>query len=113
MPVQILLLDVLLDSPQHKLIVFGTLSPGNSKDHVVSYLRGIWDHCKINGTISESGGYPFFELNPAAPSIDARLFINDDLPAHWDRLDHFEGLEYIRTLIPTRKKRRDVHRKHI
>lgn len=103
-PVQILLLDVLLDSPQKKLVVYGTLAPGNANNQVLSDLHGSWEYCKINGILSESGGYPFFEWNPSAPSIDAQLFISDDLPAHWDRLDHFEGPEYIRTLIPASKK---------
>ena len=102
-PVQLLLMDVLFASPQHKLIVYGTLAPGNESEHMLSDLRGSWGHCTITGTISESGGYPFFEWNPSAPSTDARLFISDDLPAHWDRLDHFEGPEYIRTLIPASK----------
>jgi len=102
-PIQLLLLNALLDSPQTKLVVYGTLAPGNINDRMLSELQGTWEDCEIKGYLIESGGLPFFKWEPVGSSINARLFISDDLPGYWERLDQFEGTEYNRILIPVNK----------
>ena len=44
-------------------------------------------------------GHPAMVLDPAGPSIDVQVLESPDLPAHWSRLDDFEGPGYER--VPT------------
>ena len=37
-------------------------------------------------------------LNPAGKPVVVDLFLSNDLPDHWDRLDAFEGEEYHRVV---------------
>jgi hypothetical protein len=41
-------------------------------------------------------GYPALVLAEDAPPVEVHIFESVDLPAHWARLDDFEGLEYER-----------------
>ena len=36
-------------------------------------------------------GYPALVLDPTGPVVEVQLFESNDLPAHWPRLDDFEG----------------------
>ena len=49
-------------------------------------------------------GYPGLILDPSGPLVQVDLFESPDLPAHWSRLDHFEGTGYRRVLTWVRTK---------
>jgi gamma-glutamylcyclotransferase (GGCT)/AIG2-like uncharacterized protein YtfP len=58
----------------------------------------------VRGWLIESGwgaaqGYPGLRPDPAGPEVAVQVFASDDLPAHWARLDAFEGEEYARLTI--------------
>lgn len=105
-PLQRLLLNVLFDYPERKLVVYGTLAPGNVSHSMLSDIQGGWKDCEVNGRVDEINGLPFFDWQPSGPSIKAQLFISAVLPRSWDRLDQFEGSKYKRILIPIRKSHR-------
>ncbi len=47
MPLQRLLLNILFDYPDHKLVVYGTLAPGNVNHDILSDLQGVWEDCIV------------------------------------------------------------------
>lgn len=94
-----------LFSASNHLIVYGSLAPGGLNHGLVSPLTGEWMKGWISGELLEEGwgaamGYPALRWCPDGQDIDAFLFISRDLPAHWLKLDEFEGLEYRRILAP-------------
>ena len=105
-PLQQLLLNVLFDYPDRKLVVYGTLAPGNVNHHIISKIQGTWEVCIVNGSVNENNGLPLFVWQPSAPPIKAQLFSSDTLPGWWDRLDEFEGSDYKRILVPISKTNR-------
>lgn len=85
----------------HRLATYGTLAPGQVNHHQLSGLSGEWTTGTIRGRLIETGwgaalGYPALVLDEAGEAIAVHLFTSADLPAHWDRLDAFEGAEYRR-----------------
>jgi hypothetical protein len=48
------------------------------------------------GGLGASLGYPALVLDVQGSAIDVLVFESDDLPAHWSRLDEFEGSGYER-----------------
>mgnify|MGYP001795207604 CR=1 FL=1 len=55
----------------------------------------------VRGWFSEDGwgatlGFPGLRLNSEGETIKVQVLESPDLPAHWDRLDAFEGEEYAR-----------------
>lgn len=102
-PLQRLLSNVLFDYPERKLVVYGTLAPGNVNNSMLSDIQGGWEVCEVNGRVDEISGLPFFDWQPRGPYIKVQLFISDILQRSWDRLDQFEGSKYKRILIPVTK----------
>lgn len=85
----------------NRLATYGTLAPGRVNHHQLAELVGIWTTGTIRGQLVETGwgavlGYPALVLDEVGDTIEVHLFTSDDLPAHWDRLDTFEGAEYRR-----------------
>lgn len=85
----------------HHLATYGTLAPGRVNHHQLAELRGRWTTGTIRGRLIETGwgaalGYPALVLDVAGEAIAVHLFTSEDLPAHWARLDAFEGAEYRR-----------------
>lgn len=85
----------------HRLATYGTLAPGRVNHHQLADLAGSWTTGTIRGRLVETGwgaalGYPALVLDGAGEAIEVHLFSSADLPAHWDRLDAFEGAEYRR-----------------
>lgn len=101
-PLQKLLITLLLDSPDQKLVVYGTLARGKINHSVISDVPGDWEDCSLNGEIHEVRGLPAFNWDPNGPIQNRELFTASDLPEHWERLDHFEGDSYQRILVPVR-----------
>jgi hypothetical protein len=46
-----------------------------------------------------AGGYPALVLDPRAGSVGVQVFTSPNLPAHWARLDAFEGADYRRVPV--------------
>ncbi|WP_034159454.1 gamma-glutamylcyclotransferase family protein [Sphingomonas sp. ERG5] len=91
-------------SVDHRLAVYGTLAPGKPNHHQLAHLNGEWRAGKVRGTLVEKGwgaalGYPVLMLAEDGDDISVQLFVSPDLPAHWARLDAFEGSEYRRVQV--------------
>jgi gamma-glutamylcyclotransferase (GGCT)/AIG2-like uncharacterized protein YtfP len=63
--------------------------------------HGHWLRGQVFGTLVDAGwgadlGFPALVLDPGGTAIDVHVFESADLPAHWSRLDQFEGPGYNR-----------------
>ncbi len=97
----------------HRLVTYGSLAPGRPNHHHVAALRGRWFAGAVHGRLLEAGwgaslGYPAMVLDPAGPAIDVQVLESPDLPAHWARLDGFEGPGYERVRTTVRTEAGDV-----
>ena len=102
-PVQALLVDLLLDFPSTKLVVYGTLAPGEANQSMLGEIKGSWSPCVVNGkrAIEASGLTTFsWSLNEAEHNL--QIFESLELPEHWNRLEAFEGARYRRRLVLAR-----------
>lgn len=94
-------------TPENRLATYGTLAPGRVNHHQLEGLRGIWKTGTVRGRLLQSGwgaalGYPGLELRDDGDDNEVFLFESIDLPAHWERLDAFEGEGYRRALVTVR-----------
>ena len=90
--------------PQCRLATYGTLAPGRPNEHQLSGLTGTWSLGTVRGRLVEAGwgaaqGYPGMILDGSGDVIEVHIFTSPDLPAHWPRLDAFEGEGYRRVVI--------------
>jgi gamma-glutamylcyclotransferase (GGCT)/AIG2-like uncharacterized protein YtfP len=99
-PLQLLLFDLLLDRPSCKLLVYGTLAPGEVNHSVIADVPGKWQDCRLQGEIGTSSDLPILSLHTSGKEMCAKFFMSDKLPDHWQRLDQFEGSSYWRSLVP-------------
>ncbi|PWO00364.1 hypothetical protein FA09DRAFT_358451 [Tilletiopsis washingtonensis] len=89
-----------------RLATYGTLAPGRPNAHQLEGLHGTWSSGTVRGHLVERGwgaplGYP--AMIPDAEKgaqIAVSLFESHELPAHWARLDAFEGSGYARVAVP-------------
>lgn len=87
-----------------RLFVYGTLAPGRSNAHVLADVPGTWQPAQVRGTVHNvtwgpAAGYPGLVLDEDAGEVRGLLFTSDELPAHWARLDAFEGEGYARVPV--------------
>ncbi|REL36359.1 gamma-glutamylcyclotransferase family protein [Thalassotalea euphylliae] len=99
---------------EHRLFVYGTLAPGKPNEHILEDLKGDWQAATVSGTLYAEGwgaamGYPGIVLTQEQPSsanqaeqVQGQLFTSEDLTAHWQRLDEFEGDGYQRVVAQVR-----------
>jgi gamma-glutamylcyclotransferase (GGCT)/AIG2-like uncharacterized protein YtfP len=90
-----------LFSASHYLIAYGSLMPGGLNHGLLAGLRGEWRQGWVAGELLDRGwsaamSYPALRWCPEGGEVPAWVFISEDLPEHWRRLDDFEGLEYRR-----------------
>ena len=90
-----------MNTAHHKLATYGTLAPGRPNHHQLDGLRGHWLARQVSGMQVDAGwgaglGYPALVLDPDGSAIRVDVFESVDLPAHWSRLDAFEGPGYQR-----------------
>ena len=90
-------------SAQTRLASYGTLAPGRIKHHELEGLGGDWRQGTVRGRLYDEGwgatlGFPAIVLDEAAPEVELFILESNDLPAHWPRLDAFEGEGYARTI---------------
>ncbi len=102
-------LDALLDAPSRKLVIYGTLAPGEVNHHVVADLEGTWQDGVVRGELHHVGwgaeyGHPAMRWLPQSENqIPVQLLTSPELPDHWQRLDEFEGDGYRRILVPVER----------
>ena len=87
-----------------RLAVYGSLAPGEANHGQLAGLAGDWRPGTVRGRLVASGwgsaaGYPGLRPDPDGPEVAVQVFESDDLPAHWPRLDAFEGDEYERVTV--------------
>ncbi len=87
-----------------RLFVYGTLAPGRSNAHVLADVPGSWQPAQVRGTVHHvtwgpAAGYPGLILDEDAGAVPGLVFTSDELPAHWERLDAFEGEGYARVPV--------------
>jgi gamma-glutamylcyclotransferase (GGCT)/AIG2-like uncharacterized protein YtfP len=97
----------------HRLATYGTLAPGRPNHHQLDGLEGRWLAGHVNGMLVDAGwgaglGYPALVLDPDGSAISVEVFESVDLPAHWARLDAFEGPGYQRVVTTVRTFAGDV-----
>src|SRR5215213_3049474 len=97
----------------HRLATYGSLAPGRPNHHHVAAVRGRWFEGEVHGRLVEAGwgaplGYPALVLDAQGPAVAVHVLESDDLPAHWSRLDDFEGPGYERVLTAVRTADGDV-----
>ena len=91
-------------NPDHRLVVYGSLAPGKSNHGQLAGLTGTWTPGKVRGRLQDRGwgssqGFPGLTPDPTGPEVEVQVFTSADLPAHWARLDAFEGADYARVLV--------------
>jgi gamma-glutamylcyclotransferase (GGCT)/AIG2-like uncharacterized protein YtfP len=91
-------------SADHRLAVYGSLAPGKSNHGQLAGLAGTWMPAIVHGHFRDAGwgtgqGFPGLVPDPAGPKVAIQVFTSADLPAHWARLDAFEGEDYRRVLV--------------
>jgi len=96
-----------------RLAVYGSLAPGESNHDQLAGLSGGWWPGVVRGWKVDSGwgaaaGYPGLRPDPAGPEVAVQVFTSPDLPAHWTRLDAFEGDEYQRVEIEVVSEERAI-----
>jgi gamma-glutamylcyclotransferase (GGCT)/AIG2-like uncharacterized protein YtfP len=86
-----------------RLATYGTLAPGRPNEHQLAAMDGRWLAGQVYGTLVDAGwgagmGYPALVLDRHGTAVDVHVFESADLPAHWSRLDEFEGPGYERVV---------------
>ena len=97
-----------MDNPETKLIVYGSLAPGESNAFILEGLMGEWRPCRIRGHLGAFRGFKSFRYDPQGPEHPAWLLVSAELPRVLPDLDDFEGEEYERRIIPARVNGRSV-----
>ena len=88
------------------LAVYGSLAPGRENHEQLRELCGDWaPGFYVHGDLVREGwgdelGYPALRWSMSGARVPVELFTSDDLPAHWERLDAFEGPDYLRIVVP-------------
>lgn len=93
------LLDTVLDHPNRKLVVYGTLAPGHANHALLGAVEGMWAEVRVRGAIGEVEGLPAFRWDPHGEPQRLQLLESEHLPLYWQKLDRFEGARYQRVLV--------------
>jgi gamma-glutamylcyclotransferase (GGCT)/AIG2-like uncharacterized protein YtfP len=88
------------NTPHTKLIVYGSLAPGESNHFLLTGLVGEWHRCQIRGHMGNCRGFKSFRYDHNGLKHPAWLLISPELPGIIADLDDFEGEEYERIIIP-------------
>lgn len=89
-----------MDNPETRLIVYGSLAPGEANHFLLTGLRGEWYRCHIRGHLGQYRGFKSFRYDPQGQEHQAWLLESDELPRVIPDLDDFEGEEYERIIMP-------------
>jgi gamma-glutamylcyclotransferase (GGCT)/AIG2-like uncharacterized protein YtfP len=89
-----------------RLAAYGSLAPGRANHHLLAPLGGEWRAgLTVEGERVELGwgaalGFPALRWRPGATGVAVHLLTSERLPESWERLDAFEGRDYVRVLVP-------------
>jgi gamma-glutamylcyclotransferase (GGCT)/AIG2-like uncharacterized protein YtfP len=102
-----------VDGALERLAAYGSLAPGRPNHDQLDGLEGRWLKGHVDGTLVDAGwgaslGYPALVLDPAGSAIIVDVFESVDLPAHWARLDAFEGPGYERVVTTVHMPTGDI-----
>ena len=86
------------------LAVHGALAPGREKPGPIAMIGGRWRPGAVRCRLAPKGwgvafGYPGLVLGSDGEAVEVQVFASGDLPAHWERLDGFEGPGYRRVPV--------------
>lgn len=92
-----------------RLFVYGTLAPGRANAHVLEGIDGRWEEAAVTGKLYPAGwgaaqGFPGLVPDECGDEVRGFVFSSDQLAAHWQRLDDFEGEGYLRVLATVTRK---------
>ena len=78
-------------------------APGRPNAHVLAEVPGRWDPATVKGTLLQEGwgaafGFPGIVLDERGGDVQGFIFSSDEIAAHWNRLDAFEGDGYERVV---------------
>jgi Gamma-glutamyl cyclotransferase, AIG2-like len=90
------------DNPATRLIVYGSLAPGEVNAFMLAGLPGEWRPCCIRGHLGAYLGFKSFRYDPRGLEHPAWLLVSAALPRIIPELDDFEGEAYERRIIPAR-----------
>ena len=62
-------MNLLLDRPDERLVIYGTLAPGKVNHNVIEDLSGDYRDCAVHGRIREVDGLPYFTWAPSEDSL--------------------------------------------
>lgn len=101
-----------------QLFVYGTLAPGRLDEHVLEDVPGHWEPATVRGELVQQGwgaacGFPGIVLDENGPAVDGSVLSSEEVDQHWERLDDFEGEEYVRVLAPTRLSSGETVQAHV
>lgn len=87
-----------------RLATYGTLAPGKVNHHQLEALRGEWFKGIVHGKLVNAGwgaakGCPGIIFSEKTDAVTVHIFQSENLPAHWERLDAFEGDGYRRVEV--------------
>jgi gamma-glutamylcyclotransferase (GGCT)/AIG2-like uncharacterized protein YtfP len=105
-------------NPANVLFVYGTLAPGEENEHIMDGMDGTWQKAIVYGQRVATGwgihkGHPGLIPDAQGEAVEGFVFISNDLPNHWQRLDVFEGEDYQRVLIPAQLSNGDIIQAHV
>src|ERR1700731_1622165 len=87
------------DLAKTRLAAYGTLQPGESNHGLLADVPGSWVTGTVEGVRFIANGYPAFVRRPGNGRVPVSVLTSCALPAHWTRLDDFEGADYRRILV--------------
>ncbi len=104
-PLLFAILDMILDYPEHRLLTYGTLSPGGSNQHVLEPVNAVTHPARVIGQLRDLGPYKAFVPTDSdrlrdGSRVEAFLHESEALSDYWHVLDDFEGPSYRRILVP-------------
>jgi gamma-glutamylcyclotransferase (GGCT)/AIG2-like uncharacterized protein YtfP len=96
------IINILLEKPNDKLLLYGTLKTGKSNSSILDNYRNTSKNVSIWGFIEMENNLPYytFSISSSQNEIKAELIYNNELNTHFDKLDEFEGTTYRRIKVP-------------
>ncbi len=96
------IINILLQKPNKKLLLYGTLKQGQANSSILEKFRGNPKQVSIWGFIEIENELPYytFSISSSQNEIPVDLIYNDGISAFFNKLDQFEGSKYRRIKVP-------------